>query len=404
MKVLICGAGCAGPALAIWLARLGHQVVIVERSPNLRATGAQIDLRAQGIEVARRMGILPAVREKAVDEAGISIIDEAGRSWATIMANKSGQGRQSITSEYEIMRGDLVQILYEQTKHRVEYVFGKSVDKFEQDDERVEVKFSDGTSDTFDLLVGADGQGSRIRQAILPHDVDPIVHTGFHIAYWFVPRTPSDTNIGAFYNAPGGRQIQRRSHNPHETQAYFILKDEAPEIGAIHRAPETEQKVFWSQRFRDAGWQAHRFIEGMDITSSWYSCEIAQVRMENWHKGRVVLIGDAAHCASPFSGMGTTGAFVGAYVLAGELSRSPDDIGAALRAYDQTLRPFVNRVQSVNFGMRKLFMPETSLGITVGRWFMWLLTVSGISQIMSRWAPEEHGGWALPDYTALTTQ
>src|SRR3954463_15782837 len=110
LKILICGGGVAGPALAYWLARGGHRVVVVERFPALRATGAQVDLRGQGIEAVRRMGLLDAVRSKLVDEAGVAFVDNRGRTRATIMANTSGRGRQSLTSEYEIMRGDLVRI------------------------------------------------------------------------------------------------------------------------------------------------------------------------------------------------------------------------------------------------------------------------------------------------------
>ena len=125
LKILICGGGCAGPALAYWLARSGHRVVVLERFPALRASGAQIDLRAQGIEVIKRMGLLDVIRSKLVDEAGVSFVDSQGNVKATFMANKSGKGAQSFTSEYEIMRGNLVRILYDATKDNVEYILAK---------------------------------------------------------------------------------------------------------------------------------------------------------------------------------------------------------------------------------------------------------------------------------------
>src|SRR4051794_36896459 len=99
LRVLIAGGGIAGPALAFWLARAGHRVVVAERFPALRASGAQVDLRGQGIEVIERMGLLEKVREHLVHEAGVAFVDGAGRAWATILANTSGQGRQSLTSE-----------------------------------------------------------------------------------------------------------------------------------------------------------------------------------------------------------------------------------------------------------------------------------------------------------------
>lgn len=119
LRVLICGGGCAGPALAFWLARSGHRVTVVERFPALRATGAQVDLRGQGIEAVKRMGLLDAVRAKLVDEAGVAFVDRHGKVKGTILANTSGKGAQTLTSEYEIMRGDVVRILYDATKDDV---------------------------------------------------------------------------------------------------------------------------------------------------------------------------------------------------------------------------------------------------------------------------------------------
>lgn len=164
LRVLIAGGGVAGQALAFWLTRGGHRVTVVERFPALRATGAQVDLRGQGIEAVTRMGLLNAVRDRRVDEAGVAFIDSRGRTKATIRANTSGRGRQTLTSEYEIMRGDLVRVLHEATRDDTEYVFGNGVDGFEQDDHRVFARFSDGSRGEFDLLIGADGQGSRIRR------------------------------------------------------------------------------------------------------------------------------------------------------------------------------------------------------------------------------------------------
>lgn len=309
LRVLICGGGIAGEALAYWLARGGHQVTVVERFPALRATGAQVDLRGQGIDAVRRMGLLDVVRSKLVDEAGVALVDARGKARATIMANTSGRGRQTLTSEYEIMRGDLVRILHDATKEDVNHVFGMSVDRFEQDEKQVVAHFSDGTSGEFDLLVGADGQGSRLRRAILqPGAVDPYRRLGIHMAYWFVPRIATDTNIRDTYHAPG-RMIMRRSHNPTETQVYFILREDSKESSAVHREPIERRKKFWSDRFRDAGWQTERFLEGMETTDDFYSHEVVQVRTDTWSKGRVVLIGDAAHCASPSAAWGSPAAW-----------------------------------------------------------------------------------------------
>ncbi|KAJ5915633.1 FAD/NAD(P)-binding domain-containing protein [Penicillium verhagenii] len=401
LKILICGGGCAGPALAFWLARAGHRVVVVERFPALRATGAQIDLRGQGIEVAKRMGLIETIRSKLVDEDGLAFVDSKGTVHATLMANKSGKGAQSLTSEYEIMRGDLVRIFYDATKDNVKYIFGQTVEQFEQDEEQVVAHFSDGSSDTFDILVGADGQGSRIRKAVIPPDSDPYLRLGVHMAYWFIPRAEGDNNIRKSYICSGGRMIQRRTHNPTETQVYFTLRDSTPEISSIHRASVEQQKEFWTQRYRDAGWQIDRFLKGMETTQNWYCQEVVQIRTSTWSKGRVVLLGDAAHCPSPFSGMGTSASLVGAYVLAGEIIRNSDDLPQAFANYDKVMRPFVDEIQKMNPRLIGYALPESEWACSVLLFIAWLACLLHIPQLIARFSNANKGGWVVPDYLEL---
>ncbi len=403
LNILICGGGIAGPALAFWLAKNGHQVTIIERFPALRATGAQVDLRGQGIEAIKRMGLLDKVKNHLVDEAGVSFVNAQGKARATIMANTSGKGAQSLTSEFEIMRGNMVRILYDATQDNVKYIFGKTVEYFEQDEKQVLVTFSDGISDTFDILVGADGQGSYTRKAIMPpNSAEPYLKLGIHMSYWFIPRTETDTNIRDTYNAPGGRTIMRRSHSPTETQVYFVLRENSDKASAIHRMSVEQQKQFWIEKFQDADWQTTRFIEGMKPAEYFFSQEVVQVKSDTWYKGRVVLIGDAAHCASPYSGMGVSGSLVGAYVLAGEIIKNPENLSLAFENYEKTLRPFVNEIQNIRPFLLRLGMPKTQWGINlfyaVTRFALFLQ----IPKLIAKISPEDRdGGWKLPKYAEL---
>ena len=397
LRVLVCGGGIAGQAAAYWLAHGGHRVVVAERFPALRAGGAQVDLRGQGIEAVERMGLLDEVRAARVDEAGVAFVDGRGRRWATILANTSGRGRQTLTSEYELMRGDLVRILHEATRDDVDHVFGAGVDGFEQDDERVVAHFSDGSSGEFDLLVGADGQGSRIRQALLATGEDPYRRLGIHMGYWFVPRITADSTIRDTYVAPGGRMIMRRTHQE-QTQAYFILREDSAEATAVHRAPVETQQAFWTDRFAGAGWQTDRFIDGMATSSSFYSQEALQVRTSTWSKGRVVLVGDAAHCASPFSGMGISAGLVGAHVLARQVNAHPEDLPRALAAYESELRPFIDTVQaSVKPRLLRLSMPKSRGAVTAVRSVAAVAAKLHIPDLVARSSSEDRGGtWRLP--------
>ena len=402
LNILICGGGCAGPSLAFWLARTGHRVTVVERFPALRATGAQIDIREQGISVVKRMGLMETIRNKRVIEAGMSFVNEQGSAKATIMANTSGKGPQTMTSEYEIMRGDLVSILYDATQDGVEYMFGKSVESFEQDEHSVTVHFSDGMTGTYDLLVGADGQGSRIRAAIEPVDApDPVRHLGTYLAYWYVPRISTDDQLGRFYHISGSRFIMSRTHSPTEGQANFGFRDASEELRSMPKASMDTQKQFWTQKFQDAGWQTDRFIEGMQTTDNFYCQEVVQIHTNTWFKGRVVLLADAAHCPSPLTAMGTTSALVGAYVLAGEINRNSDDLPQAFASYERVLRPFVNDIQTLKPWMLRLMFPESSIAIKLLHFFAALLVFLRIPDLAARFIPEERGGWQLPEYPSL---
>ncbi|KAI9286756.1 hypothetical protein BC943DRAFT_321325 [Umbelopsis sp. AD052] len=399
LKILICGGGCAGPSLAFWLARAGHHVTVVERFPALRASGAQIDIRAQGIEVVKRMGLIDVVRSKVVDEAGMSFVDTNNNTIGNILANKSGKGAQTFTSEFEIMRGDLVRILYDATKDNVSYIFGVTVDNFEQYEDHVEVHFSDGRTDTFDLLVGADGQGSRIRKAIMSPDApEPYRRLGVYMFYWFVPRTEMDTNLAKAYLAPGRRFIMSRSHNPTEAQAYFSFIDESEETRSVPKASVEKQEEFLTQKFSGAGWQADRFLEGLKTTDNFYCQEIVQVKIDSWYKNRVVLLGDAGYCPSPFTAMGTTAGFVGAYVLAGEINRNSDDLPQAFENYDKTLRPFIDEIQVFNKGALQYAYPQTEWGVSIIQFIMRAICFLRVPELFARFSSEERGGWKLPDY------
>lgn len=402
LKVLIVGGGVAGPAVAFWLSRIGHQVVIVERFPALRASGAQIDLRGQGIEVAKRMGLIDAIRSKLVDEEGMSFIDSNGKAKATILANKSGKGAQLLTSEYEIMRGDLVRIFYEATKDKVHYVFGKTVDCFIQDDEKVTAQFSDGTTDTYDLLIGADGQGSRIRKDILPAGApEPYRQLGLHMAYWFIPGDETDSEVASAYLIPGGRMIIKRKHNATESNVLFFLRSDSEELRSIPKGSVEQQKEFWTQKFRDAGWQTDRFLKAMETTDNWYCQEVVQVNTETWHSGRVVLLGDAAHCPSPLTGMGTTSSLIGAYVLAGEIAQNSEDLHRAFRNYDEKLRPVIQETQHVNLSWLRLAVPDSQWAISIVHLIAGIACFLRIPDLIARFSNDRDGGWKLPDYPEL---
>jgi 2-polyprenyl-6-methoxyphenol hydroxylase-like FAD-dependent oxidoreductase len=430
LNVLISGAGVAGPSLAFWLNRLGHAVTVVEFFPTLRSGGQQLDCRGQGIQVIRQMGIEGAIREAGVDEDGMVYIDPNGKPSAVFLANvssflllhsnalltrrrrqTSGKGREAFTTQYEIMRRDLCRVLYDVTKDRTTYRFGTSVTSFEQnpDASSVTVHFSDSTSASYDLLVGADGQNSRLRRQLLGVDAPSSFHSlGLFASYFSVPRTPRPEadKLMRVMQLPNHRGVVTRCDNRSDLmQAYLFMMPPTEEgrerYRKVLKQDVASQKAALVEDFADAGWEVPLILESLKTTTSdFYMQELGQVKTNMWSKGRVVLLGDAAYCPSPLTGIGTTSAFIGAYVLAGELSQSPDDISRALRNYDTTLRPFVKEVQTIPWGL-SAFFPKSSTTIQIIQTIMTIVAKLRIDRFFQAILPEDRGGWNLPEYPAL---
>lgn len=402
LKVLISGGGIAGPAAAFWLSRLGHSCTIVERFPEVRTRGQQIDLREQGIEAAERMGLLDEIRKRAVDEDGLLIVDNSGKRQAWV-PKESGSTHQSFSSEFEIMRGDLCTLLYDQVHDRVTYRFGVSVSDFQNDEEQVRVTLSDGTVDTYDLLIVADGQGSRIRKQMVERgDIsDSSVSLGVFLALFKVPRRPGERNISTSAHAPGRRVMMTRWNAEDEGQGSFITMSHQEELQQALKQDVAEQKAIFAKIFEDAGWEAPRLIEAMNNGEGFHTTELLLRKSDAWSKGRVVLLGDAGYCASPMSGFGTSLALIGAYVLAGEISER-EDLTVALEAYEETMRPLVSVVHNMPSRLLKLALPHSALGVKALQWAIWTVTTLKLGELFAKFAVSgEDETWKVPEYPDL---
>src|SRR6195952_538499 len=185
MRVLISGASIAGPALAHWLHRRGAEVTVVEQSPGLRPGGQAVDARGVTKEVIRRMGLDAAVRAARTETAGAHTVDADGNVLETYRADDNGG--DGYISEIEILRGDLSQVLYDDTRDGVEYVFGDRIAELTQDADGVDVTFASGDRRRFDLVVGADGLHSALRSMVFgPHE-QFVRHPGRVMAFYSVP-------------------------------------------------------------------------------------------------------------------------------------------------------------------------------------------------------------------------
>ncbi|MFJ3384792.1 MULTISPECIES: FAD-dependent monooxygenase [unclassified Curtobacterium] len=360
-RVLVSGASIAGPALAFWLHRSGYETVIVERAPALRTGGQNVDVRGAGREVARRMGIEDDIRAATTGEVGTRFIGPRGATIAEFPAGTTDSG--GATAELEILRGDLARLLVDRTASDTEYRYGDRITGLEQDgDGTVLVHFEHAPDERFDLVVAADGIGSSTRRLVFG-DEPEIRSLGLETTFGTIPRTDADDDWWRWYNAPGGRSITLRPDAHGTIRATMsILTDRKRERAGSERRDLVAQRRHLHEAFADAGWEARRVLAGFDDADDLYAESIGQVRAPRWWDGRVALVGDAAYCASPVSGMGTSLSLTGAYVLAGELAAHVDHRDA-FRGYERIMRPYVDQAQQLPPGTPRVANPRSRLGI-----------------------------------------
>lgn len=340
--------------------------------------------------------------------------------WGYFPANRSGKGLQSFTTDSEIMRGDLCRLLYDATRHRCKYLFGIYIQLITQAEDFAEALFSDGSKDRFDLVVGADGQGSRTRRMMLDANLhtaaDPFHPLGMCAGYFMVnqeAREQEAYNATAFFTTRH-RSIMTRRHDPHAFQAYLMCDPDSSErLKNTNKGDVDEEKKTLAKVFRGAGWETEQILKALRVADDFYCERVGVVKMDHWSSGRIALLGDAAYCPSAMTGMGTSSSIVGAYVLAGEIGKSygkasgitipKDGLATALETYEKKLRPFMNQVQKGltdgnNFMDR---FPSSSFGIAVLHFLIGVASFFRLD-ILARWVLRENiQGWELPEYPEM---
>lgn len=390
-KILVTGASIAGPTLAYWLARQGMDVTVVERAPAFRDGGQTIDVRGAGRTVVQRMGLEAQVRANTTAEQGIAFVDRANHTQAFIGVGAfDGEGP---IAELEILRGELAKLLIQHSQDQVTYRFGDSIERLVDDGEQVHVGFAQGAEQAYDLVIVAEGIGSTTRNQVFGDEVTrrPL---NLYTAYFTVPWQPSDGQVMRWYNLPGGRCVCLRPDNLGTTCAFLSFQQ--PPSG-YEKLAQAEQKALLRQLFAGTGWETPRVLAALDDAPDLYLEAVGQVKLPRWSKGRVALVGDAAYCASPISGMGTSLGLSGAYVLAGELGRHADH-AQAFAAYETLMRPYVAQAQSVPTFAPRLASPHSRAGIAVGHALLRLATLPGFKGIFGKLLSPKADAIELPNY------
>jgi 2-polyprenyl-6-methoxyphenol hydroxylase-like FAD-dependent oxidoreductase len=374
LNILISGSGIAGSVFAFWLLRAypNANITIVERDPSLRLTGASVDIRSSAVDIIKWMDAEQEIRRQTTNEEGIQFVNPNGKAVATLRAT----GRsdiQSITSEFEIFRGVLAKIFIDPIIKRVKLIYNESVDHFEQHDDGVVVTFAKSKEvKTYDLLVAADGFGSKIRGMMLnSNPQEQIYDEGVHVAYFTIKSDLlQGSRLAKWYNAMGGRVVflrpdldpaGRTRGNLMNVTTSGDVETKEKLNNALREGNESYMKLM-EEMFCDAGWIAPEVLQGMRESDDFYCSLFGQIRSPKIHDCRVVLLGDAGY-ATP--GFGTSLAIIGGYVLAGELLSHPGNVKLAFERYEEIMLPFAKNSQGSGNNAMQLLNPQTQWGIRI---------------------------------------
>jgi 2-polyprenyl-6-methoxyphenol hydroxylase-like FAD-dependent oxidoreductase len=360
VRIVINGAGIAGPTLAYWLRAAGNEVLLVEEWPRLRSGGYVIDFWGVGYDIAEKMGLLPRIKELGYHVREVRFVDAHGRKcggFAVSVFDRIANGRYT-----SLPRSDLAATIYGALNGKVETLFGDSIASIVEEDNCVRVGFDHAAPRDADLVIGADGLHSRVRQLVFEPEAGFEVSLGLHVAAFEAEGyQPREELVYVSHGLPG-RQVSRFSMRGDKTLFLFVFRDE--HLGAERPSSEQERKSALRRAFGDVGWEGPRILAAMEKAESLYFDRVSQIRMDHWTRGRTALIGDAAACVSLLAGEGTGLAMAEAYVLAGELRGCGGDHTVAFARYEERMMPFLKRKQESAAKFASAFSPKTAFGIT----------------------------------------
>ncbi|MGW0393793.1 FAD-dependent monooxygenase [Streptomyces sp. NPDC003042] len=351
--VLISGASIAGPALAYWLGRHGFRPTVVEIAPALRTGGQAVDFRGEThLGVLDRMGILDELRRIQTGGTPMTFVDSDEKELLHLPAEFAG-------GDIEVLRGDLSRVLHDASLP-TEYVFGDSITSLTETGTGVDVTFRHAPLRTFDIVIGADGLHSHVRRLAFGPEERYVTHLGYYAAGWSLPNDmdlrPGSTGHNSLGRLAG---VGPSPADPTRAGAFFVFA--SPQL-TYDRHDPAAQKALVSQAFAGLPWKVDHLLGSLATAEDLYFDSISRADVDTWSTGRIALVGDAA-CGATIGGMGTGTGIVAAYVLAGELARSPENPQAAFTRYESLVRPYAQACQKGGDRTGPFLAPATALGL-----------------------------------------
>ncbi|ROO36077.1 salicylate hydroxylase [Pseudomonas sp. AF76] len=330
MRILIVGGGIAGLAMARALELKGLRPDLIERKADVPQGGTGLYLPGNAARALQALGLLDATSALATPIKTQRILDHKGRP---LSITQTQDVWASCGPCLALPRGVLHATL-RQSLRETHLRFGTSISEIEPLEKTSLATFSDGTMVEYDLVIGADGVHSKVRQSVFPGVLSQYVG---NVCWRFI--TADTVGIDA-WTVMLGDSMSLLALPIGDGQVYLY---------ADRSASEREAQQDLAQLPRNALLETFpaplsALVEQMPAHTQVHAGRLEQVVMEDWVSGHVVLIGDAAHASSPSMAQGAAMAMEDALVLAEMLSAS-ERIGDALAGYTQRRKPRVDWVQ-----------------------------------------------------------
>jgi 2-polyprenyl-6-methoxyphenol hydroxylase-like FAD-dependent oxidoreductase len=374
-RILIVGAGIAGPTLAYWLLRYGFEPTLVERAPHLRSGGYVIDFAGIGYDVAEKMNLLPALRQHGLPMERLTFVDGNGKA-------RGGIGARAISSLtgkrfVSLLRSDLAREIFGLLDN-VRTIFGDTVTNLHQDPGGVLVEFRNAPAERFDLVVGAGGLHSPLRSLLFGPESSFEEFLGYYAASFIATDYPNQQPRTYISYAQPGRQVTRYTLQDGRTVFLFVF---AAKEKLVFAHDTNFQKEVLHSEFRDAGWECTEILRRLNDTNEIYFDAVSQIRMQRWSRNRSTLVGDACACPSLLAGQGSSLAMGAAYILAGELKVAAGNHRAAFARYERTFHPVIEKKQRAAKRFARSFVPNTRAGIAFRNHVTRLMNIPWVAHI-----------------------
>lgn len=349
IKILVVGTGIAGPSVCYWLKRFGFTPMLIEKSASIRTGGQALDVRGVATDLTRKMGVYDKICDLRTQIKCGRYLDSNGKVLSEEQGERFGFRQDD---EVEIVRGDLVEILM-QAIPDVNCRFNKTIAGMEQNENEVAVKYKDGETEKYDLVIGADGIYSAVRRMIFAASDYQLNTLGSYLCTYTIPNYLALDHTEDLYEAQNKLVTVNSDRDPSIARVGFMFRSShiLNDIRDIN-----EQQQFLRDTYADFGWETNKLLDFMSSCDDFYFDAITQIKMNKWTKGRVALMGDAGYCASPLSGQGNNLAMIGAYILAGELKAAGGDYHHAFQRYNELMRPFVEKNQEFGEWVSKFYL------------------------------------------------